>query len=92
MAFLNVTAELPIHGLSTFKRPEQATGCSGNSVLLDLAGYIRSATWSGVAHDTAGTAWGILAPVWLQRQRRIKLLERMMYEVCESSLQENLIS
>lgn len=81
MAFLNGTADLPTNAFSTFRRPAPAKGCSSNNVLYDLADYVRSATLSGVAQDAAGSAWSLLAPIWLQRQQRIRLLEKMMKEV-----------
>ncbi len=81
MAFMNGTADLPTIVFSRFQRPAPATGCSRSNVLYDLADYIRSATLSSVAHDTADSAWGLLAPVWLQRQQRIRLLGKMMQEV-----------
>jgi hypothetical protein len=81
MAFLNGTADLPTIALTRFGRLEDATAYSGRNVLYDLADYIRTSTLSDVAHDTASSAWGSLAPVWLQRQQRIRLLEKMMKEV-----------
>ncbi len=81
MAFLNTVADLPFNGFSSFQRPEKVTGCSRSNVLHDLADYIRSATLSSAAHDAAGSAWGMLAPVWLKRQQRIRVLEKMMKEV-----------
>lgn len=84
MAFLNGAADLPLNGVYCFQRLEKATGGSRNNVLHDLADYIRSATLSSVAHDTAGSAWALLAPVWLKRQQRIGVLEKMMKEVDHS--------
>jgi hypothetical protein len=81
MAFLNGTADIPTFALTHFGRPEEATACSGRNVLYDLADYIRTSTLSDVAHDTVSSAWGSLAPVWLRRQQRIRLLEKMMKEV-----------
>jgi hypothetical protein len=81
MTFLNVTVDLPANALTRFQRPENATGCSHNNVLHNLADYIRSASLSGIANDTAGSAWSLLAPVWLQRQQRIRLLGKIMKEV-----------
>ena len=81
MAFLNGIADLPTNALFQFHRQQQATECSRSNALYHLADYIRSATLSDVAYDTAGTGWGMLAPVWLQRQQRIRLLEKMMKEV-----------
>lgn len=81
MALLNGAADLPTDALSVFRRPEAAANSNPSSVLLDIAAYIRSATLSTAAHDTARTAWTLVAPVWLQRQRRIRLLEQMMKEV-----------
>ena len=81
MAFLNGTADLPLNAFSRFQRPENATEYSHNNVLYDLADYIRPATLSSVAHDAAGSAWGMFAPVWLKRQQRIRVLEKMMKEV-----------
>lgn len=81
MAFLNGIADLPTDARSAFRRPGHATAFSRSNALYQLADYIRSASLSDVAHDTAGTAWGLLAPVWLQRQQRIRLLEKMMNEV-----------
>lgn len=81
MAFLNGTADLPTNAFTAFKRPEYATASSRNNVLYDLADYIRSASLSSVAHDTADSAWGLLVPVWMQRQQRIRLLGKMMKEV-----------
>jgi hypothetical protein len=86
MAFLNGIADLPTNAFSSFPRPEHGTACNRSNVLYHLADYIRSATLSGVVHDTAGTAWGLLAPVWLQRQQRVKLLEKMMNEVNNASV------
>ena len=81
MAFLNGTADLPTTALSRFQTPQHAPGESRGNVLHDLADYIRSATFSDVAHEAATSVCGILVPVWLQRYRRIKLLEKMMKEV-----------
>jgi len=81
MAFLNGTADLPTFALTRFGRPAEVTTCSGRNVLYDLADYIRTSTLSDVAHDTVSSAWGSLAPVWLRRQQRIRLLEKMMKEV-----------
>ena len=86
MACLNGVADLPTNALSPFRRPEHGTPFSRNNALYHLADYVRSASLSDVAHDTAGTAWGLLAPVWLQRQRRVKLLEKMMHEVNSSTV------
>ena len=81
MAFLPATADLPTNAFTTFQGPGQANVCSRSNVLYDLADYIRSATLPSLAHDTACSAWAMLAPVWLQRQQRIKQLEKMMKEV-----------
>lgn len=81
MALLDGTADLPTITFSRFSRPEYQTVRSRKNVLNDLAEYIRSATLADVAHDAAGSAWGMLAPIWLQRHQRIKLLEKMMNEV-----------
>lgn len=81
MTVLHGSADLPTNAFSVCRRPEYATWHSRNNVLYSLADYIRSATLSSIAHDTAGTAWDMLAPVWLQRQQRIRLLEKMMDEV-----------
>lgn len=81
MAFLNGTADLPLSAFSRFQRPENVEEDCHDNVLYDLADYIRSATLSSVAHDTAGSAWGMFAPVWLKRQQRIRVLEKMMKEV-----------
>jgi hypothetical protein len=81
MAFLNGSADLPTFALTRFARPEESTTCSGRNVLYDLADYIRTSTLSDVAHDTVSCAWASLAPVWLRRQQRIRLLEKMMKEV-----------
>ncbi|KAF7502228.1 hypothetical protein GJ744_006426 [Endocarpon pusillum] len=96
MAFLNGTADLPLNAFCRFQRPENAEEYCRDNVLYDLADYIRSATLSSVAHDTAGSAWGMFAPVWLKRQQRIRVLEKMMkeardletYEACAIELDE----
>lgn len=84
MAILTGSADLPLNALVKFGRPPHATACSRGNVLYELADYIRSATLSNVANDTANTAWGMLAPLWFQRQQRIRKLERMMKEVQNS--------
>lgn len=86
MAFLNGIADLPTSPLFRFHNQEEARECTRGNALYDLADYIRSATLSDVAHDAADTAWGILAPVWLQRQQRIRLVEKMMKEVSDPDL------
>lgn len=81
MAFLNGTIDLPTNAFTRFKRPEDAILSTHSNVLYDLADYIRSASLSSVAQDTAGSVWDILAPIWLQKQQRIRQLLKMMKEV-----------
>jgi hypothetical protein len=81
MAFLNGTSDLPTDLFTHFHRPNDATLPSRDNVLYELADYIRTASLSSVANDTAISAWGMLAPVWLQRQQRVRLLEKLMSEV-----------